>query len=287
MSSNFGSTTMLDSLKSQIGYNIGSKTIFVVSKIKCRACVEAKALLSKLSSETGVKPSVLDLDNYPKHLVIAITNWLSSKTGIKTVPQIFINGKFVGGNDDVQNLHWKGRLLFLIGKKAKREELSKAGSNQILGQAHKFPSPIESEFSIEPIMMDQNSDIFNFNSTILNRNPITYRPATFMIDDESHTDILPQLSQPQILISDNTLSAQRSSLNRCRSCGSLRVQRSSPNIGVSEKPRQRSSSALATVQFDFDEKSLPYEVGPEKWVAVHPSASRIGESQMLRVSKII
>jgi len=278
---------MLDSLKSQIGYNIGSKTIFVVSKIKCRACVEAKALLNKLSSKTGVKPSVLDLDNYPKQLVIAIINWLSSKTGIKTVPQIFINGEFVGGNDDVQNLHWKGQLLLLIGMKAKRGELSKAGSNQILGQAHKFPSPIEPEFSIEPIMMDHNNDIFNFNSTSLSRNPITYRPATFMIDDESHTDILPQLSQPQILISDNTLSGQRSSVNRCRSCGSLRVQQSSPNIGVSEKRRQRSSSVLSRVQFDFDDKSLPYEVGPEKWVAVHPSASRVGASQMLRVSKFI
>jgi len=280
---------VLDSLKSQIGYNIGSKSIFVVSKIKCRACVEAKALLSKLSSKTGVEPSVLDLDNYPKQLVIAIINWLSAKTGIKTVPQIFINGKFVGGNDDVQRLHWKGRLLLLIGMKAKRGELSKAGSNQILGLAHKFPSPIESEFSTEPIMMDHNSDIFNFNSTSLGRNPITYRPATFMIDDWSHTDILPQLSQPQILISDNTLSAPRPSAKRCRSCGALGVQRLTPKIVVSEKRRQRSSSVLSRVQVNFDEKSVSHEVRPGRWVAVHPSGSsnRIGASQMLRVSKFI
>jgi len=118
MSRRFGSTAEIDTLKSQIEFLIKSKSIFVLSKVKCGACVKAKALLNKLSFKTGIKPSILDLDNYPKQFVRVIISWLSAtKTGIKTVPQIFIKGRFVGGNDDVQKLHTNGRLLSLIGMK--------------------------------------------------------------------------------------------------------------------------------------------------------------------------
>jgi len=41
--------------------------IFVISKIKCPACVEAKALLNKLASKTGAIPVVFELDKYPAH----------------------------------------------------------------------------------------------------------------------------------------------------------------------------------------------------------------------------
>jgi len=115
MSYNVGSSSALYSqVKSQIESNIWTKTIFIVSKIKCPACVQAKALLNRLASKNGVKPTVCDLDNYPKELVKSIIKWLSAKTGIKTVPQVWINGKFVGGNDDVQRLHGERRLMSLI-----------------------------------------------------------------------------------------------------------------------------------------------------------------------------
>jgi len=214
MSRNFGSTSELDSqVKSHIEYNIVSKTIFVISKIKCRACVEAKALLNKLSSKTGVKPVVLDLDNFPKLLVKPIINWLSTKTGIKTVPQIFINGKFVGGNDDVQRLHWNGILLSLVGMKTGRSEVTKAGSKQIAQRTSTRVLPIKVEVSPKPIAMNYNSVSDNFNSSsnassrrksmpalsrrspipsLLSRSAMSYRPGTFVIDDDDKWDMMPE-----------------------------------------------------------------------------------------------
>jgi len=130
MSSNRGSIPDLDSrIKSDIESTIRSAKIFILSKIKCGACVQAKALLNEIASKTGCSTVVFDLDIYPTRMVKAIVKWLSAKTGIKTVPQIWIHGKFVGGNDDVQRLHWEGRLVSMIKKKSARAKVLKGRSS--------------------------------------------------------------------------------------------------------------------------------------------------------------
>jgi len=94
---------------------IRSATVFVVSKTKCKACMKAKKLLNKLVAETGSIPSIFEVDILGgRKRKKAFINWLSAKTGIKTVPQIWINGRFVGGNDDIQQRHREGKLVPLI-----------------------------------------------------------------------------------------------------------------------------------------------------------------------------
>jgi len=103
---------ILSAVKSQID----STKILVVSKTGCGACKRAKQLLNQLAESTGVAPSVFEIDSYGLLCTNAIIKHLSAQTGVKTVPQIWINGSFVGGNDAIQQLHREGRLLSLIRK---------------------------------------------------------------------------------------------------------------------------------------------------------------------------
>lgn len=104
---------------SYVESKIATANIFLVSKLKCPACVQAKALFKSIASTTGVFPVVFELHNYSKQQVRMIIKHLSARTRIKTVPQIFINGRFIGGNDDIQRIHMEGRLVPLIRGKSK------------------------------------------------------------------------------------------------------------------------------------------------------------------------
>jgi len=104
---------ILSAVKSQID----STPILVVSKSGCNACKKAKQLLNQLAVTSGVAPSVFEIDSYGLLCMKAIMKHLSAKTGVKTVPQIWINGRFVGGNDDIQQLHRGGQLLSLMRRK--------------------------------------------------------------------------------------------------------------------------------------------------------------------------
>jgi glutaredoxin 3 len=72
----------------------------------CTYCVSAKALLDK----RGVKYQVIDVtEDAGKR------SWLVQATGGKrTVPQIFIGGKSVGGFDDIHALDRDGKLMPMI-----------------------------------------------------------------------------------------------------------------------------------------------------------------------------
>jgi len=273
-----GSNAALDTLKSQIEYYINSKSIFVLSKVKCGACVKAKALLNKLSFKTGVKPSILDLDNYPKQLYRAIISWLSAKTGIKTVPQIFIKGKFVGGNDDVQKLHTNGRLLSLIGMKTG----TGPGYKEVcLAQARRCSCPGARDAS-QPRMVGNIGDISNSNPSRWSGSPMSYRAAAFMIDEEKKWEILPQFSQSSRLITKDLRPLQRS-----KSLEILGVERSSSSIGGSCKHLHRSSSRrrVSSLPVDRDRRSVSFDGGvPPNWVAVQPS---VGSNRWRALEEIV
>merc|ERR1719513_464120 len=100
--------------------------IFVVSKSSCKACKKAKKLLNQLVITTGTFPSVFEVDSLDRKSKKALIKYLFGKTGIKTVPQIWINGSFVGGNDDIQQLHREGRLVSLIRTRTNRSPRSTA-----------------------------------------------------------------------------------------------------------------------------------------------------------------
>ena len=77
----------------------------IYSKTTCPACVMAKDLLDK----KGVKYEEIILDNKPTE-----TQELMSKTGMRTVPQIFINDELIGGCSDLMELDKKNKLDTLL-----------------------------------------------------------------------------------------------------------------------------------------------------------------------------
>jgi len=119
MSFSFGRTSKIATgIITHLEDQIAKSSILVVSKRRCGACKKAKKLLNKLALQIGVVPVVFDLDKYPKQQIQKIIEHLSLSTGIKTVPQIWIKGTFIGGNDDIQQIHKEGRLVSLILGKA-------------------------------------------------------------------------------------------------------------------------------------------------------------------------
>jgi len=99
---------------SHLESKIAKSKIFVVSKTRCPSCIQAKDLFNKQALKTGVVPMFFNLDKFSKPQVKMIVNHLSARTGIRTVPQIWVNGRFIGGNDDIQRINREGRLMSLI-----------------------------------------------------------------------------------------------------------------------------------------------------------------------------
>lgn len=75
--------------------------IKIYSKTTCPACVMAKDILDK----KGVAYEEIILDNKPEEIQELIT-----RTGMKTVPQIFINDEFIGGCSDLMDLDKQKKL---------------------------------------------------------------------------------------------------------------------------------------------------------------------------------
>jgi len=115
--------------------------IFVVSKTSCKACKKAKKLLNQLVIRTGTFPSVFEVDTLDRKSKKALIKYLFGKTGIKTVPQIWVNGRFLGGNDDIQQLHREGRLVSLI--RMRRNRPNRSPSPSVTLSVKSAPSPVE------------------------------------------------------------------------------------------------------------------------------------------------
>jgi glutaredoxin 3 len=67
----------------------------------CGYCVRAKMLLEKKGASFREVDVAADQER---------RNWLVGVTGRRTVPQIFINGRHVGGYHDLANLDRRGEL---------------------------------------------------------------------------------------------------------------------------------------------------------------------------------
>jgi len=162
MNFSFGSTSNIDTrITIDIQFKISTSKIFVVSKKRCGACKKAKKLLNKEAVQIGVVPVVFDLDKYSKQQVQMIINYLSASTGIRTVPQIWINGRFIGGNDDIQQIQKEGRLVSII-----------------LGTMKNGPTNHERKLGVS-------------------RNGPWYQPSKFTIDDDRKYDLPLQKSQSE------------------------------------------------------------------------------------------
>ncbi|CCH46448.1 Glutaredoxin-C6 [Wickerhamomyces ciferrii] len=83
---------------------IESNSIFIASKTYCPFCQETLATFKDLN----VQPYILQLNTIDDGS--DIQDALAEITGQKTVPNVFIDGKHIGGNSDVQSLKRSGEL---------------------------------------------------------------------------------------------------------------------------------------------------------------------------------
>lgn len=83
-------------------------TVIIFSKTYCQFSKRAKALLLDKYSITP-EPFVVELDVH--QLGRPIQDRLAKMTGRKTVPNIMINGKSIGGADDIAELDNAGELV--------------------------------------------------------------------------------------------------------------------------------------------------------------------------------
>ena len=75
--------------------------VVIYSKVRCPYCVAAKNLLGS----KGVAFEEIMMDNKPEEYAA-----LKARTGMMTVPQIFINDQLVGGYDELSALNEQGKL---------------------------------------------------------------------------------------------------------------------------------------------------------------------------------
>lgn len=83
---------------------IESNKIVVFSKTWCPYCRKAKHFLT----DKGLEFAVLELDNRTDGT--AIQQYLAQKTGQTSVPNIWIDHKFIGGSSDLVELDRQGKL---------------------------------------------------------------------------------------------------------------------------------------------------------------------------------
>lgn len=87
---------------------IKQSKVYVASKSYCPYCTATKNLLKSL----GISFEVQELDNISDGA--EIQSYLAEITGQRTVPNVFINGKHIGGNSDLQALNSKNGLKALL-----------------------------------------------------------------------------------------------------------------------------------------------------------------------------
>ena len=83
------------------------KKVVIYTGIRCAHCDWAKALLN----EKNVNFVEYNINKDPTKR----DEMLKKSNGARTVPQIFIDGQHIGGNDKLQSLERKGELNSLLG----------------------------------------------------------------------------------------------------------------------------------------------------------------------------
>ncbi|XP_057981571.1 glutaredoxin-C4 [Malania oleifera] len=88
---------------------ISSHNIVIFSKSYCPYCKRAKNVFKELNQS----PHIVELDERDDGF--NIQDELSNIVGRRTVPQVFINGKHLGGSDDTVEAYENGALAKLLG----------------------------------------------------------------------------------------------------------------------------------------------------------------------------
>jgi len=95
-------------LETYVKETVASKGVVVWTKGWCPYCTKVKSLFKDLSVD------YLEIDLEKKDNGPSIQQTLKLLTGQSTVPSVWINGKFFGGNDSTQNARKSGDLKKLL-----------------------------------------------------------------------------------------------------------------------------------------------------------------------------
>lgn len=98
------SATPADFVKNEIASN----DVVVFSKTYCPYCTATKGLLQDMS----IKAKVIELDDVPNGGQIQAA--LLDLSGQRTVPNVFVKGNHLGGNDDTQAAARTGKLQEML-----------------------------------------------------------------------------------------------------------------------------------------------------------------------------
>mmetsp|Transcript_9110 Transcript_9110/g.14012 ORF Transcript_9110/g.14012 Transcript_9110/m.14012 type:complete len:137 (+) Transcript_9110:51-461(+) len=102
---------------------IDANGVTVFSKSYCPYCKRTDKLLKDLLKKNANVMETVQLDQLPAEDGPLIQKQLLEKTGQRTVPNIFIGQKHIGGNSDLEELYHSGKLKGLLSKVASTSEL--------------------------------------------------------------------------------------------------------------------------------------------------------------------
>ncbi|KAE8611043.1 hypothetical protein XENTR_v10012316 [Xenopus tropicalis] len=97
-------TEATDIIKNTIAENC----VVIFSKTTCPYCVMAKEAFKNID----VQYTAVELDELENGRQMQVA--LQQLSGIRTVPQVYVNGKCIGGGTDTRNLEREGKLLKLV-----------------------------------------------------------------------------------------------------------------------------------------------------------------------------
>eukprot|EP00533_Pseudo-nitzschia_delicatissima_P001758 CAMPEP_0116104548 /NCGR_PEP_ID=MMETSP0327-20121206/14519_1 /TAXON_ID=44447 /ORGANISM="Pseudo-nitzschia delicatissima, Strain B596" /LENGTH=115 /DNA_ID=CAMNT_0003596817 /DNA_START=22 /DNA_END=369 /DNA_ORIENTATION=- len=106
------SSTPTTNMKDFINGEISANTVVIFSKSYCPYCKATKSLFSK-SEFSGINVATHELDKRSDGSNIQQT--LLDMTGQRTVPSVWVGGKFLGGNSETQGAYASGQLQSMLG----------------------------------------------------------------------------------------------------------------------------------------------------------------------------
>ncbi|GMF21700.1 unnamed protein product [Phytophthora lilii] len=128
------------SAKEIVQAQIAASPVVVYSKSYCPYCAKTKTLLTQL----GAKYEVIELDQIAGGS--EQQDALEQITGQSTVPNVFVGGKSIGGNSDVQKLHKAGNLEPLLEQNGALCSSCSIPHRDVLGQTPFLPIPHTIQF---------------------------------------------------------------------------------------------------------------------------------------------
>lgn len=106
------STATTTNMKDFINSEVSASKVVIFSKSYCPYCMATKKLFQGPEFK-GVSVAVHELDKRADGDSIQAT--LAELTGQRTVPSVWVGGKFLGGNSDTQSAYGSGQLKTMLG----------------------------------------------------------------------------------------------------------------------------------------------------------------------------